>query len=249
MPPKTLSILCFGDSLTSGYYAMGLESYPYSLALAAKIQDALPDTKLQVYTNGKPGDVASFQPFRQRLQAECDKRHHDWVIILGGTNDLAYRVPPEDMYNSFQLNWDIPLAKGSKVLALTIPECKAQPAWAVQDRCEINSLILKHKEHNYHAFDLHAKLPYHSLSMEDREKYWDDGLHLTDKGYDWMGGHIADGFLATLSSVNAAQAPTPALRSRRPARTHDDSTVFEEESGNPERLNEGYVVVRKKDLW
>ncbi|QLI73015.1 uncharacterized protein G6M90_00g100570 [Metarhizium brunneum] len=227
MSPKTLSVLCFGDSLTSGYYAMGLESHPYSIAFAAKVQEALPDTKLHVYTNGRPGDVASFQPFRQRLQAECDKRHHDWVIILGGTNDLAYMVPPEEMYKSFQANWDIALAKGSKVLALTIPESRSKPA---------------------HAFDLHAKLPYHSLSAEDRQKYWDDGLHLTDQGYEWMGGHIADGFLAALSSTNGVK-PSPAPNSsKRPSRTND-STVFEEETGNPGKLSEGYVVVRKKDLW
>lgn len=75
MSPKTLSVLCFGDSLTSGYYAMGLESHPYSIAFAAKVQEALPDTKLHVYTNGRPGDVASFQPFRQRLQTECECKH------------------------------------------------------------------------------------------------------------------------------------------------------------------------------
>ncbi|EFZ00327.2 GDSL-like Lipase/Acylhydrolase [Metarhizium robertsii ARSEF 23] len=248
MSPKTLSVLCFGDSLTSGYYAMGLESHPYSIAFAAKVQEALPETKLHVYTNGRPGDVASFQPFRQRLQAECDKRHHDWVIILGGTNDLAYMVPPEEMYKSFQANWDIALAKGSKVLALTIPESRSKPAWVIQNRSEINSSILAHEEFNYHAFDLHAKLPYHSLSAEDRQKYWDDGLHLTDQGYEWMGGHIADGFLAALPSANGVK-PSPAPNSsKRPSRTND-STVFEEETGNPGKLSEGYVVVRKKDLW
>ncbi|KHN99937.1 Esterase, SGNH hydrolase-type [Metarhizium album ARSEF 1941] len=272
-PPRTLSILCFGDSLTSGFHAGGRESHPYSIAFAAQVREALPDTKLYVYTNGKPGDVASLAPFHQRLQAECgfrtppflpkgttrheprNKRHHDWLIILGGTNDLAYMIPPQQMYESFQATWDVALAKGTKVLALTIPESKAQPAWVVENRSEINSLILAHRQPNYHALDLHAKLPYHSLSADDRDKYWDDGLHLTDQGYDWMGRHVADGFLAALSSVNrgagaaGAEEPAPAPSgSQRPVRTND-RTVFEEESGHPGRLSEGYVVVRKKDLW
>jgi hypothetical protein len=61
---------------------------------------------------------------------------------------MAYMVPPDTMYNAFQSNWDIPLAKGAKVLALTIPESKAKPAWVVKNRSEINASILSHKEFN-----------------------------------------------------------------------------------------------------
>ncbi|KAK2596180.1 hypothetical protein QQS21_006385 [Conoideocrella luteorostrata] len=145
---KSLDILCFGDSLTSGYYAMGLMTHPYSMAFRTKVQAALPDTAINVYTNGSPGDVASFPAFQQRLRNECAKRHYDWVIILGGTNDLAYRVPTEAMYKTFQANCDIPLRKGSKVLALTIPESKAKPGWVVKARNDINSLILAHTQTN-----------------------------------------------------------------------------------------------------
>lgn len=34
-------------------------------------------------------------------------------------------------------------------------------------------------------------MPYHSMSEEDRDEIWDDGLHLTPFGYSVMGGHIA----------------------------------------------------------
>lgn len=57
-------------------------------------------------------------------------------------------VPPEEMYKSFQANWDIALAKGSKVLALTIPESRSKPAWVIQNRSEINTSILAHEEFN-----------------------------------------------------------------------------------------------------
>lgn len=50
-----------------------------------------------------------------------------------------------------------------------------------------------------HALDLLPKIPFHALSESDRDAYWDDGLHLTADGYDWMGGHIADGLLRILS--------------------------------------------------
>jgi lysophospholipase L1-like esterase len=42
------------------------------------------------------------------------------------------------------------------------------------------------------AFDLNKAIPYHSLTDDERKRYWDDGLHLTPAGYDWMGGHVGD---------------------------------------------------------
>lgn len=63
-----------------------------------------------------------------------------------------------------------------------------------------------------------------------------------------MGGHIAGGFLQALSSENQTQAPEVPSRRKRAVKT-TDNMVFEEETGNPGRLSEGYVVVRKKDLW
>lgn len=247
MAEETLNILCFGDSLTSGYHHYGTSSHPYSIAFKAKLQAALPHMTINVHHNGKPGDVGSWPAFNERLKNECDRRHYDWVIMLAGTNDLAYRVPTEDIYDAFQANWDVPLCKGNKVLALTIPESEAGLRWLVGDRAEVNRLILNHRERNFYAFDLHAKIPYHSLSEEDRAEYWDDGIHLTARGYDWMGEHIAEGFLAALSSAEQARATAPS-QSRRPRKTADNA-VFEEESGNPKKLSEGYVVVRKKDLY
>lgn len=72
MTSKTLSILCFGDSLTSGWHSFGMESHPYSIAFAARVQESLPDTKLEVHTSGVAGDVATFQRFQQRLEVECE---------------------------------------------------------------------------------------------------------------------------------------------------------------------------------
>ena len=65
-----------------------------------------------------------------------------------------------------------------------------------------------------------------------------------------MGNHIATGFLAALASAKrtAARQAAASGSSKGLTRTND-STVFEEENGNPSRLSEGYVVVRKKDLW
>lgn len=70
--PKTLRVLCFGDSLTSGYHSFGLGSHPYSEALRTRLFAAFPDAEIQVRTNGVPGDVAAFPGFKERFQNECE---------------------------------------------------------------------------------------------------------------------------------------------------------------------------------
>lgn len=97
-----------------------------------------------------------------------------------------------------------------------------------------------------YAFDLHSKIPYHSLSERDRERYWDDGLHLRDEGYDWMGNHIADALIDILWSEGTFEEPPNSKPSE--VLVLEDELQFDEEDGNPRNINEGYVVVRKKDL-
>ncbi len=44
-------------------------------------------------------------------------------------------------------------------------------------------------------------MPYHSMSEEDRDQIWDDGLHLTPYGYSVMGGHIAKRLVELLEEI------------------------------------------------
>lgn len=89
------------------------------------------------------------------------------------------------------------------------------------------------------------------------EKYWDDGLHLSEEGYNWMGGHIADAFIPlaqahaapTATAAAAVEAPKPERRRKaRGPKVYGDEASVEEEDGDPKKLTKGYVVVRKRDL-
>lgn len=60
-----------------------------------------------------------------------------------------------------------------------------------------------------------------------------------------MGNHIADALIDILWSEGAFEQPT----AKSPDSIDgDDGFFFAEEDGNPRKINEGYVVVRKKDL-
>ncbi|KAK5990786.1 hypothetical protein PT974_09059 [Cladobotryum mycophilum] len=242
--PKALRVLCFGDSLTQGFCDFGLTSHPYSKTLERRLAAAFPEMILDVYTNGVPGDIVSGPAFRRRLVNEFERRRYDWMIILGGTNDLGSMISVKETSQALTDIWDLALLKGSKVLALTIPECHAEIGWLNERRDAVNEYIISHKQKNFHAFDLKSKIPFHSLSDEDRRKYWDDGLHLSSSGYDWMGDHIADAFIDIL---NTEPPPQPSS-SRRFSHRREDEKFLDEETGNPKVINQGYVVVRKKDL-
>ena len=76
------------------------------------------------------------------------------------------------------------------------------------------------------------------MSEEDNEKYWDDLIHMTPAGYDLMGEKIAEHLIPILNREG--------IPGRK--RFRDDGKVFEEEDGDPSCLDQGYIVVRRKDL-
>lgn len=84
---EKLSILCFGDSLTSGYYSYGLEHHSYAIKLSEMLQAEFPNTDVHLKVDGLPGDEVTHPEgdFLPRIQKKCAKAKYDWVIILGGT--------------------------------------------------------------------------------------------------------------------------------------------------------------------
>jgi hypothetical protein len=82
------------------------------------------------------------------------------------------------------------------------------------------------------------------MSEPDRGKYWDDGLHFTPDGYELVGQKVGMA-LVSLLVKDKFKGQTPAKRKRN---FRDDDAMFEEEGGDPQSLNTGYIVVRWKDL-
>ncbi|PYI36786.1 hypothetical protein BP00DRAFT_431905 [Aspergillus indologenus CBS 114.80] len=173
---KSLSILCFGNSLTAGYYNWGLEYHPYAWKLEERLKAAFPTHTIRIDVDGLPGDLVNSPPgrFLPRLEQKCAAASYDWVIMLGGTN-------------------------GANVLALTVPECGAVHQRLNNARAELNSQILSYDADSFYAFDLHKEVPYHSAAQDFKEKIWDDGVHMKPDGYDLVGNLIADHLIQLLS--------------------------------------------------
>lgn len=125
---------------------------------------------------------------------------YDWVLILGGTNDLGWGKPVSFIHERLTDISDVPLSNGAKVLLFTIPECASKSASLDAKRDELNQLIKDDDREGVFVFDLHAKIPYHSMDESERKEIWDDGLHLTSKGYERMGELVAERLIELLDA-------------------------------------------------
>ncbi|KAI0526024.1 GDSL-like Lipase/Acylhydrolase [Xylaria bambusicola] len=247
MTKPPLRILCFGNSLTRGYPV----EHPYARKLASKIEQAFPGRKVEYVVDGLPGDLVTIGNYIPRMQSNWaeGKKPFDWTIVLGGTNDLGWGREADKIIEGLEKSWDIPLSKGGKVMALTIPETKGIFPDITEKRTIINDAIRIYDRENYFHFDLHKELPYHSLSPEDRAKYWNpDGVHLKAAGYDRMGEMIGDALVQILRLAEAQEDEISSVVSDARQRKAIEELVFEEEMGDPRLLSQGYIVVRKKDL-
>lgn len=101
--PKSLRILCFGDSLTAGYTSYGWEFYPYADHLRAGLQQMLSTSDIHVDVDGFSGDQVrgSYLP---RIKRKCANTGtpYDWIIVMGGTNDLGWGQSPDAIYEGLR---------------------------------------------------------------------------------------------------------------------------------------------------
>jgi hypothetical protein len=55
---------------------------------------------------------------------EDEGEKFDWLIFLGGTNDLGWGKKPDEIWSEIVKITDVPRVKdGAKVLICTVPEC------------------------------------------------------------------------------------------------------------------------------
>jgi lysophospholipase L1-like esterase len=193
---KELNIVCFGDSLTEGYSQFGSIFTPYSETMVSKLQAAFPTHKISAVTDGVSGDRVVSGSFKRRMEARYVRGttrlpKYDWVVFLGGTNDLGWGGSARGIWEKVLEITGIPLRDGAKLLLMTVPECGVRREGLDRRRDELNGLIRGDAREGVYVFDLHKHIPYHSMGEEERREIWDDGLHFASKGYERLGEQVA----------------------------------------------------------
>lgn len=151
-PKPTLRILCFGDSLTSGFSSA--PNHPYAHALTTTLTHAFPSLTIDAHVDGQPGDFVSLSNsrFLSRIEptflTKGGGTPFDWTVVLGGTNDLALGVEAESLFEALRRVWAVPLSKGGRVLACTVPDSKPGKGTVAGRRAELNALIRGWRQEN-----------------------------------------------------------------------------------------------------
>lgn len=144
------------------------------------------------------------------------------------SSDIAFAVDTEVIFESFKKVWDIPLSHGSKVLTITVPRATMDNnnRGLVERRDAINKKIMEYtkdglyvlyfnqvlgprfsrssiadKNLGSHTFDLNGAMPCDSAHA----KYWDDAIHFTPAGYDFIGDKVGVALMGLIVAERSGQ--------------------------------------------
>ena len=196
---KVIRILALGDSLTAGYYNGGCQFHPYSIQLTNLFSSI--GISVHIDEKGFSGEqvVPSMVRRLEKIFTHPDSSPYDWIIILGGTNDLGWRRSAEQIYDEgLKLMYDRVLQTTSHLVIMTVIEnaYDAPDTQEDQRRQRLNDLIRKYAEthpekYRIHLVDLANEIRCHHLTdPQQRSLFWDDDVHLTPAGYDQIANII-----------------------------------------------------------
>ena len=181
---RKLSIVCLGDSLTVGYQnpflnPLTIEETPYTGVLKGKMGN-----RVKIYNKGVCGELT--RDMLQRFEQDVISHQPDYVIILGGSNDLSWNFPPRKICNNLVEMYKQARAADIEPIACTIPSILNFDD-QIPPRRKLNSLIKEyaHKNHII-CVDLFSVLS-HPKTGRLREEFSSDGFHLSAEGYKVMG--------------------------------------------------------------
>jgi lysophospholipase L1-like esterase len=195
-PLPTQRILCYGDSLTAGSSPPSWEMFPYSSYLEQALHQQTTLHHAIVRHRGLPGWTAA----QMVAEANADQTGLrtairmgapiDLVIILAGTNDLAYSDQPMPILQSILALHQICYDEGVRhTIALGIPPSGYQsvnlPASVVVQT--INNELAGFAQREPRA----TFVPFPFDYQPGDDKWAPDGLHFSPAGYQVLGMSLA----------------------------------------------------------
>jgi lysophospholipase L1-like esterase len=196
-----MKIVALGDSLTVGENEFSdpdeATSYPKYLETLAEehLRNLQSDVKVSVLNRGINGDLTS--GMLERFSRDVIDEKADYVIILGGTNDLGWGFDSEMITHNLTTMYDAALNKGTVPVACSVPSILGFDA-LIPPRLRLNRMIRTEaakRSMPFMDFFTATADPQTNRLSEDNSA---DGLHLTTKGYQQIGKYIFDKWLKAL---------------------------------------------------
>ena len=190
---EKLVFVAFGDSLTVGYQSPtpgdGLPLLtPYTEFLKKRIE-TMPDLDtegapmVEILNRGVVGELT--EDMLDRFDRDVAKVEPDFVIILGGSNDLGLGIEPQSVAENLMEMYHEAVCHEVQPIACTVPSVLGFDE-GIPPRLVLNRLIKEYSaQHGHVCVDLFTATC-NSMTGRLREECSDDGLHLTSRGYEAM---------------------------------------------------------------
>lgn len=195
---KTLCVLCFGDSITQGFYGFNGIFHPYTISLRAHLAQKYPDVYIRIFTRGLGGDMVHGK-MKERLERELSRENFDIVLIMAGINDLVkltYEIN-QDLFEEILDLHQMALDHGAlRTLAMTMLPARPAPnkvkflptnvfeALRIQTNAKIRSITLTNSTNEISVCDTETCFPPQYYGSY----YWQpDHVHPSPIGYDVLG--------------------------------------------------------------
>ena len=183
---RLITFVTLGDSLTVGFIPSRITTQPYSRFLQELTDDSLKqfekekNVKVRFINRGVNGDLT--RGMLVRFRKDVLQIHPHYVIILGGTNDLGWGFPVEEIILNLQRMYELALENKVKPIACTVPSIIG---WdnGIPPRVGLNHSIKQYcHERSIPLADIFSQTC-DLKTKRLRSEYSSDGLHLNTLGY------------------------------------------------------------------
>ena len=198
-----MKIVALGDSLTVGeteFESSDSEefaSYPRYLEILAIQHLSSPQSHLEVnvLNRGICGDLTS--GMLERFSKDVVDEKADYVIILGGTNDIGCGFDPTKIAHNLATMYDAGRNAGIVAVACSVPSILGFDE-LIPPRLSLNRMIRTEAEKRRLTFVDIFRATADSRTSRLSKDYSADGLHLNANGYREMGRCTFDKWLRPL---------------------------------------------------
>lgn len=187
-----MTIICFGDSLTAGFQSPSPEHPTGQETPYGRFLQELLGASVEVRVSGICGEVTG--EMAMRFRRDVLQHRPDYVVVLGGTNDLGWNAAPADIMRNLIKMYELARASEIVPVPVTVPSVRVDitgggsdaQAWLeqhVERRRVLNGLIRDYAASKHLAgVDLFTATADPETGQLEAA-YSNDGLHLTTAGY------------------------------------------------------------------
>jgi lysophospholipase L1-like esterase len=197
-----MKIVALGDSLTRGETGFPFSHEP-PVTYPKRLQDLAEEyilsrrlrVNVEVLNKGINGDLTS--GMLERFSSDVVDEKADYVIVLGGTNDIGWGLDQAVTLHNLASMYDTARKKGITAIACSVPSILGFDE-LIPPRLHLNRAISAEAEERKIPFlDLFTATadPVNNRLLDE---YSTDGLHLNPKGYERIGRYVFDKWLKTV---------------------------------------------------